>query len=255
MIRKFNFTGRRKIPRTHLSFALHTGDDGRAFFEASLTLQGLHLPKEADVFVEAYRGTSHMHFSFGTVGDPAIPERIFLDRIQPGGIPLFRVKIVQDGRIIAAADRIVPRIERDEPKDRLCLLPVEFVDLGELIWRLDLSGDHPVLQVNAGMEGIRETVRTDYAFFGLVYPEVVRQVLRHILITDNYGDEECDPEDWQGNWLRFAEDLPGAGSLPSRSLWTSLQDKEFWIEEAVEAFCRKWCVKDRFCGLDERETR
>ncbi|KAF0179407.1 MAG: Uncharacterized protein FD164_2043 [Nitrospirae bacterium] len=251
MIRKFNYTGRRKLPRANLSFQIHSEEDGVSSFWASLSLRGLQLPPDAEVFVEAYRGASSMRFSFGTVGNLGAPESTVLDQIQPGGIPLFRVKIVRDGRLIAAADRIVPHTAADDPKDRLCLLPVEFIDMGDIVWHLDLSEDHPVLQVNACIEGIRETVRTDSSFFSLVYPEIVRQVLRHILLAENYGDEECDPDDWQANWLRFAESLPGVSRPPSRTFSATRQDREFWIEDAVQAFCRKWRVRERFSGPAE----
>ncbi|HSW62827.1 MAG TPA: hypothetical protein VLH56_05920 [Dissulfurispiraceae bacterium] len=246
MIRKLNYTGRRKLPRANLGFQVHSGEDGVSSFWASLSLRGFQLPPDAEVFVEAYRGASYMRFPFGTVGNLVMPENTILDQIPPGGVPLFRVKIVRDGRLIAVADRIVPHTDADDPKDRLCLLPVEFIDLGDIVWRLDLSEDHPVLQVNAGIEGIREAVRTDSSFFSLVYPEIVRQVLRHILLVENYGDEECDPDDWQGNWLRFAQALPGVSRPPSRNLLAPLLDKEFWIEAAVQAFCQKWRVRERF---------
>lgn len=251
MIRKFNYTGRRKIPRSNVSIELRTLEDGVFSFEASLSLIELHLPREAEVTVEAYRGTSLMRFTFGTVGDLIAPANKVLERLPPGGIPLFRVKAVLDGRIIALADRIVPRIDASESKDRLCLLPVEFIELDDLVWRLDMSDSQPILQVNSSIEGIRETVRSDSIFFALVYPEIVRQVLRHILVTENYGDEEGDPDDWQSNWIRFAQELPEVSQLPARNLVTFEQDKEYWIDEAVRAFCRKWSVKERFSGNSE----
>ncbi|NLI29301.1 MAG: hypothetical protein GX423_04390 [Nitrospiraceae bacterium] len=248
MIRKFNYTGRRKIPRSAVSFQLSGVGAGSFSFEASLSLKGLHLPPEAEVFVEAYRGASLMRFPYGCAGNPTAPDRTVLEQLSPGGIPLFRVKVVLDGRIIASVDRIVPRLDVAEPHDRLCLLPVEFVELGDLVWQLDLSDARPILQVNAAIEGIREIVRSDTHFFSLVYPEIVRQILRHILIRENYDDDECDPDDWQSHWIRFVEDLPGVSPLPARTVLTTEQDKEFWIGNAVLAFCRKWRVCDRFGG-------
>lgn len=251
MIRKFNYTGRRKIPRSSLFFQLNPTGEGVFTFEASLNLSGLHFPPEAELAVEAYRGTSLMRFPFGTVGNAVSPASTILAELPHGVIPLFRVKIVLDGRILAAADRIVPHLDAREPKESVCLLPVEFVDLGDLVWKLDLSDSQPILQVNSTIEGIRETVRVDNSFFSLVYPEIVRQILHHILIAENYGDEECDPDDWQSSWIRFAQEMPGVSQLPAKNVLTSEQDKEFWIDEVVRAFCRKWQIRNRFNGTAE----
>lgn len=245
MIRKFNYTGRKKIVRARVPVTLRQEAGGLFAFDAVINLEGLGLPEEADVFVEAYHRTSYMRFPFGKVGDITPPDNRLLAEVEPGVLPHFRIKVVMEGRILASADTIMPRRSEDEPKDKLSLLPVEFQDLGDLIWRLDLSNG-PVLQLNSAIEDIREIARSDQSFFVLVYPEIIRQVLRYILVVEKYSDEECDEEDWQSGWLRFAKGLPGIERPPSADYLTTVQDREDWIEDVVMAFCRKWRVRDRF---------
>ncbi len=52
MIRKLNYTGRKKIPLSKVSFRLIPEINGH-FFDATLKLGRLDLPPDADVFVEA----------------------------------------------------------------------------------------------------------------------------------------------------------------------------------------------------------
>ncbi|HMK44219.1 MAG TPA: hypothetical protein VK445_08790 [Dissulfurispiraceae bacterium] len=255
MIRKFNYTGRKTIPHNRLFFTVYADAAGRLSFKATLDFDTLNFPPGAEVFIEVYRGTSLMRFPCGTVEALELPDREPLPHIQPGGLPLFRVKVVQKGRIFAAADKLIPQTESGERGDHVCMLPVEFVELEQLVWRLDFSGEQPVLQLNAAIAGIREVARTTSPFFALVYPEIFRQILRSILIDGNFSHDESDAGDWQSVWIRFAESLPGGSSLPTSDIWTSVQDKEFWIESSVAAFCRKWRVKERFSSFADKESR
>jgi hypothetical protein len=136
-------------------------------------------------------------------------------------------------------------------EERVSLLPAEFVDLGDLVWRLDFSNDLPVLQLNSGIEDIREIARGNRSFFALVYPEVVRQVLRYILVQENYGDASCDADDWQARWLSYAQSLPGVPPSPARDRYTTLQDREEWIDEVVAAFGSRWEIRKRFAEAVE----
>ncbi|MBU2550905.1 MAG: hypothetical protein KKB20_21015 [Proteobacteria bacterium] len=250
MIRTFNYTGRKRIPRTRVVVRLQDGPGGPPRFDASIDLTGLGLPAEARVFVEAYRRYLFQRFDFGSVGRLVPPEDRNLIDMPPRSLVMFRAKVVsldEAGRILAAADRIIPRRSENEPTDKLSLLPVDFMDLGDLVWRLDLEGDWPSLQLNNRLEGIRETARSDDYFLSLIYPEVVRQILNRILIVDDYTDPEGDPDDWQSQWLRFARGLMQDKRLPPSGFSEpDLQEKLGWIERAVEAFGHYQRVLERY---------
>ena len=248
MIRRFNFTGRRKIPRSRLSILLYAAPDGTPAFDAVLDLGSLALPPEARIHVEAYRRNYLRRFACGTVAQPRWPRGQALDGLDALSFVLFRVKVVDGrGRILAVADRILPRRSEEEEAGKRYLLPVEFADLGNAIWRLDLDGEWPSLLLNSRIDPIREIARADESFRALVYPEVVRQILHHIVIVEDHTDPDTDPDDWMSLWLRFALSLMGRKALPpSGQDEQVVLDKGRWIDDAVDAFCASQRVVERF---------
>lgn len=245
MIRRFNYTGRRKIPRSRIRIRVHDEGEGPRAFDAELNLDGMELPAEAAIYVEAYHRSVHRRFDFGTVGDPAPPVERRLEGI-PVRSPLFRVKVVLReqgiGRILAAADKVRPEDSEREEEGRFSLLPVEYTDLGERIWLLDLESDWPRLHLNSRVEGIREAARSGPEFLTLVYPEVFCSILTRIL-RDGEADPNSDDEDWRTLWLRFACRELGRPRPPRDN---EDEDAEQWIEEAVNAFCARLHVAPTF---------
>jgi len=240
VIRRLNFTGRRRIERSRVRVRLLPGEGGPSSFHAAIDLEGLGLPGEAAVYLEAYRGPRLQRFDWGTVARIQPAEQRDLVEMDPRAVPLFRLKVVDRtgalGRILASVDRVVPRRPEEGGEEDLCLLPVEFVDLGRRIWRLDLSDDWPVLQVNEAVEAMREVARSDADFLGLVYPEVVERVLGEILLERDH-DDLADEEDWPALWIRFVRSAGGAGPPPRGAGERARADRLRWIEEAVEGFC------------------
>ncbi len=238
MIRKLNFTGRKKLPGNRVTVTLLNLDQHPYTFEAQIDMSGTRLPNDASIFLEAYKRPSYMRFSFGTVGQIKIPENRELSKIAPGVIPLYRMKVVQKGRIIALADKIFPKGADQNMPGKVSLLHVEFSEeLGDQIWKLDLEGDWPTLRLNNRIDSIKEIARSDIAFSALVYPEVLRQVLHHIFSDESF-DPELDEDDWPALWIRFIAKLPGVGSPPSGRRATLVIEQSEWMNGAVEAFCK-----------------
>jgi hypothetical protein len=234
MIRRFNYTGRRKIPRSRVRIRV-AEESQRPRLDAELALDGLGLPQEAALYVEAYHRATYQRFAFGTVGDPRPPSTRWLDGF-PVRKPLFRVKAVlaEDGiaRIVASAERVVPEDSDRDEDARQSLLPVEYEDLGDRIWMLDLDSDWPRLRLNKRFEGIREAARSGPEFLTLVYPEIFRAILERALKEERF-DPDCDDDDWGTLWLRFACRELGRPRPPEQSDGSGAE----WIDEAVNAFC------------------
>ena len=235
MIRKFNYTGRKKIKRTDVRIdILRNGDDQR-FFNISLQLADMELPANANVYVEAYHRTAYQRFDLKAAGEVRIPEDRRLSNFSDATIPLFRVKVVDrsgsHGRILASVDKIRPESVDDLPAGSQSLLFVEYDDLGHTIWQLDLEGDWPVLRLNRNVDEISLIASSDNRFLPLVYPEAFRQILTRILIEDQHADPDCD-DDWPSLWLKLACSLPGISSPPQ----AGKTDQQAWIDDAVEAF-------------------
>ena len=249
MIRRLNYTGRKKISRSKVTVRLLPARDGLYAFAAEYDLAGYDFPEDAKVFVEAYNSTSYMRFPFGTVGERRDPQGMTLLEVTPRPLPKFRLKVVDQserhGLLLGVADKLIPLRPEEELTNRQSLLPVDFCDLGDRIWRLDLT-DWPVLELNNRVEAIAEVARSGDAFLALVYPEVVRGILHQIVVIEGETDPNADDTEWTTLWLRYVCTLPGTTEPPSGASEDSRSRQEEWIEDAVQAFCKYREARRRF---------
>lgn len=255
MKRRLNFTDRKRIPLERISLNL-IEHEGRRGFDAKFNLDGLGLPEQAAVYVEAYHKTDYIRFPFGTVAQPTRPPSTDLGSLGRIDNMLFRIKVVDESRakglIKAVADRIRP-VTHTKVRP---ILPVEFRDLGSQIWRLSFDGGEPILEFNSAIPFIRERAKADYRLFFYVYPAVLREILVQMIVVDGISDPD-DAEEWEKDWLDFARHY---GGEPPEVL--NPQDNAFdevevrkWIETVVTEFCTahhdKW---SNFIQLEEKET-
>lgn len=249
MIRRINYTGRRRIARSRVTIRLQPDPGVGWKFDADMDLAEYGFPADARVFVEAYNATSYMRFGFGSVGAPDAPADTRLTAITGGPLPKFRVKVVdmrsRFGLLLGVADKIVPLRADATTASRQSLLPVEFRELGSRVWRLDLS-DWPVLELNRRIADLGEVARSADAFAALVYPEVVRRVLEEAVLALDNTDPDVDDDDWPGLWLRYACSLPGIPAPPDGVGEQARGQQREWIEHAVDAFCRARGMRGRF---------
>lgn len=252
MIRRFNYTERQRIKREHISISLGATAEGVIEFDASLNLSSYNLPLDATVFLEAYRQTTVMRFAVGTVEKIVLPEsRELRDFERPEGI-LFRVKVSSlspdRGKLLAEADRIRFRKPEDqEEEERRPLLPVRAAELGSLVAKVDFTNE-PELLVNQNLGNWREINRND-AFVSLVLPNALREILTKIFIIDK-TDPGDEPDRWEWRWMRFTQQLPGAGLRPDLEYE---EDVQIWIDGVVSIFCERMDMIGRFLAFWERE--
>lgn len=251
MLRKLNFTERAKVPRTNVRVTLRRDDDGVLVFDPQLSFDGVAVPPAARVFIEAYYRTSFMRFDCGEVAAFAPPEDRRLTEIDGTSVVRFRVKLVDnsrnDHRIVAVADDIVASEERQDAGGRMPLLPVNFSDaLGQQAWRVAFESNGPVLELNSRIAHVKDVARNDAAFFALVYPAAVRQILTQILLVDLHDAHE-EGDDWWNHWLRWAARF--SSPLPAEA-----EDAPFWIEDVVGAFCSPQSTLDRWRAAREEAS-
>ena len=236
MIRRFNYTRRKRIEHQKVTIALQeTGAGSPPTFTATLDLAELELPPDARLVITARRGRAAMRFDWGTAGAPTPPPDCRLSAELDN--PSFRVMAQDDtGRILAMADRINP--QRAGGQDSMLYLKEE--ELGQEVWRLDFSGaGKPTLLVNREIAGISAAMRHDDALRGLVLPEVLRAVLSRALIVDAAAPDDTEG-DWS-NWLDFVgsfhstADYPGIDSAGHRDK----SEVSNWIDAAVDTFTRE----------------
>ena len=232
--RRFNATGRARIPRSHVEITLQEPLDASGFpvAFAKIDLEGLDLPESAAVEIEAYFRSSSMRFPCGTVASMAIPPTMELSEIDRGGAVRFRLLVIdahKTGRIIAAADGLRPARERNSP-DRQSLLPLRETDLGDQLWKVDVDyRTGPTLLVNGTIPGLASRLREQPLLQGLVLPHALRMILAEL------GQGQSDEEDdiWRKDWRMFLHtlDVPVEPDDPEDP--ESLQD---WIEHAIDVF-------------------
>ncbi len=239
MKRTFNYTGRRKIARRDIAITLRE-ERGSWVFDADLRLTEYRFPRNAEVWLEAHRQNIWMQFAWGTVSTPRGPsDRRLMEFDVPDGV-LFRVRVVQPPgpehhKLLGEADGLdFVRAGEAGDKRRPLLEPVPDA-LDQILWKLDLDRDPPVLLVNKEAKPTWKDLARSPHFLALVYPEVLRRLLTRALVDDRWTEDEED-EGWQSDWIRFARRLGGLDVLPKAE---QQQEREAWIEEAVAAFARR----------------
>lgn len=245
MLRRFNYTNRLRIARSDVRVSVVKDDAGLAFQADLSALPSYGLPPDAWVCVEAYRQTNWMRFEFGRVGAIQAPSDVRLRIFDtPEGIR-FRVKVTKPGDehlLLAEADGIPLALPEHDEQRRESLLPVKPADLDGEVYRLDLAGSYPVLEISRKAGAPSEIGRSP-AFVSLVYPAVLREILNRVLVIEKHDDDDS-LTDWRSRWLRFAGSIPGARERPS--IDSDEETKFEWINEIVSAFARKIRVHERF---------
>jgi hypothetical protein len=239
MIRKYNYTGRVKIPNEFIKI-FQSESNGVKKFDCHFNLEGLGLPLNAKVYVEPYFKASFMRFDFGTVSRIIQPQNTALIDIPITDRVLYRIKIVdnatKNGLILGFADEIISN-SGESDSGYQPLLPVDFNSLGNRIWKLEFREEGPVLSVNTDqkIEKIRELVINDSKFLSFVFPEVIRQIAYRIISNDEIDLIE-DSDNWQSNWMKYFESELNI-FLPEN--YSDEEIRLIWSDEVSDSFCRK----------------
>jgi hypothetical protein len=184
-----------------------------------------------------------MRFDFGTVGQMTPPTTCVLSDIDAGATVLFRVKVVDEtdevGRILASANGIRPEDDADGD-DRRPLLPVRSANLGEEIWQLEIDRDAgPTLVVNNRVPDLIETLKNDIYLQGVVYPEVVRRLVREVFRDNNdYGEDD----DWVMDWRAWFDAQLGRAIAEDE-----VEDIEA-VESLADDVASSFASKNRFAS-------
>jgi hypothetical protein len=246
MIRKFNYTGRKKLNKGNISITL-TDDVPVKSFTADIDFEGMNIPEEASVFIEPYYKSSFMRFDFGKVGAIIPPSNRYLTDIPSSSTILFRVKIVDEsgvnGRLIRFADKIHPINVEPERINKQSILRVNWeAELGQQVYKVSFDTDGPMLEINRKLDNRREIIKSD-AFFSLVYPSVVRQIAEEIFRPPiDWGEGD---DNWQSKWIQFFKKALYVGeSIDFEEAEET--EQSLWINQIVEAFCNKYRVRSKF---------
>jgi len=89
---------------------------------------------------------------------------------------------------------------------------------------------------------LSERMRSDPRIYSIVYPEVIRRVLSKAI--DENIDLDEDDDRWQALWLRFGRTFHQTRDNPPNA--EDEEEKEAWIEQVVNGFCKTHGLMDRF---------
>lgn len=256
MIRRFNYTGRKRIDQQRINIEIDDADEGRfPSFTAELNLDGLDLPTDALLIIEAKRELSSRRFDWGCVGNPTPPSDCELTDIPSN--PKFRVMVIESEcsrRLLALANDVSPRRIGTEGEIE-SMLWLEEADLGEEVWRLDFGepGDNPKMQVNQNIQGISAAVRRD-DFRSLVMPEALRLILTRALIVED-EDPSNEQSSWS-DWIGFVRSFYDA-EIPHTADDSETENAKVtvseWIQGAVETFAQeRFRARDLYISAREQ---
>ncbi|MDP3152302.1 MAG: hypothetical protein Q8N23_06500 [Archangium sp.] len=251
-MRRFNYTGRRKIPERCVEVTLIAAADGALSFSLVLDLKEVlpPLPEGCALIVEAYDGSLFERFDFGAATTRMEVKGTLKSFVAPQN-PLFRLKLVEAsdprGQIAAHARSIRAAAPGQEGRAR-SLLHVTCRRLDGEVFRVEFPSDghdYPTLVINDVIVsnedvGARSLAKHP-AFVSLVMPQALREVLTRLLLIDHQAPP---PEDdtWRGKWARFAETLVGS-PLPDENNEEEILN---FISKAAAAFAHRICATERF---------
>jgi hypothetical protein len=250
MIKRVNFTGRKRIPRDRVQIEVFDGTPRS--FSATINLAEISLPAGASVVLEATSAGSSIieRFEFGEVGDIRPPADRKLRQLESEHV-FFMLKVIdrtdRHGRLLGMADQIRPELAgKQTATGRKGILPIDTREMGQELWQLDLAGHDAVLFVNKDLPTLKDMARSDPFFYAVVYPQAVRQLLTQAILTG--GDiDDLENDCWQNLWLRFGQNLhPAKEKPPSKDELETNEFSDDWIEDVVGEFCNMHQMKDKF---------
>lgn len=242
MIRRFNYTGRSRLPLKSIHLEI-TGHPPTLAVECE---PGQRLPTtgiRAEVDVKDTGGLRRLRQSMVRAESSWRMDGMKLEGIDIGSARV-RVLFIDDsgtGKIRACSTeiRIPDAGEGRQAAQPASILPVRYEDnLQGAAWRLELppESDPPTILVTRELPDSKHLVRRDPLFRLLVLPSAVESILEHYFGGNDEPDVmDDDDTTTAGQWLRWAQltlDDPKARPTGSR------EDRQDWIRETVSRFSK-----------------
>ncbi|PLY00757.1 MAG: hypothetical protein C0623_06615 [Desulfuromonas sp.] len=232
-----NPTGLKNIDKQRIVIAVEKNGGSPSFNLSKLDVANLGIDADSKVICIARAGKTSHRIELGTVGD--FDKKFYnIDGLDESAPLRFRLLIREPDRpkLVATAENLKPHSEDEEEGESL--MAVEPVDLGQLLWRCEVTAEGPVLQVNSRVFPHASSAQNYVPFATMVLPEAFRNVLDEICKNRLRVDDE---DDWMYHWGQWLEHV-GAGKPPASDDEDDLNE---WKEGAVEAFSNKYKFADQ----------
>ncbi len=241
MKRTFNYTKRQRIDRRHVQIRLLESSPESASIDVGVDLTVYDFVSTARAYIEARGESAFERFELENPFDRLYHDRFELVDTSISSVTNFYLRVVEDGvggRLLGLATDVKLTNPADLITERDALLPVEWADIGQEIWRMrydESSG--PTLLVSRVLQDNFTQISADPMFAGCIVPQAFRRVLEFALSD---GDETDIDDSWFSEWHRWMLSLPGLSPLALR-LEDELQRRDRideWIDESVDEFSK-----------------
>ena len=267
MIRKFNYTGRKKIPQSCIDLEIQKNDYGQIEIIADVDVSNLNLPKYAKVYIEAFDVGFYQRFDFGNVEETFFPTNNILSELQDAESVSFKCLVVDEsgdnftGNLLAKSTKITKYLSNEDKQNHKTILHIVYKDNIDCIWRIDFenieSGGYPVVELNSRLSSfdLKNKLINNSEYKAIFFPPLLREILNEIAKANT--DE--DGEGWQANWLTFIIATLGIENNPTKSdekdEATYNEEVSAWINRCVDAFVLNNKLLDEFINkLDEGDS-
>jgi hypothetical protein len=230
-----NPTGLREIEKRRVDIQVSMIEGRRYFNLFKLDLSALKVDLDDRVICVARAGKTSQRFDIGTVAAWK-RESLPLDDLDQSELLRFRILVHPHGnpKISASAENLRPLDESQSES----LLPMEPAELGQLLWRLEINEDGPVLKFNSSVFPSASGVENYLPFAALVLPEAVRNVIDKIADEPAILDDDAEVLSAWGPWIdSLGLDRPSSD--------TDKDEKQEWCARVVEAFCNRYSFAAR----------
>jgi len=250
MLKRINYTDRRRIPRSQVSVKVDPTDP--ASFTIDLPADLLTDPHSQVAYVDiTSAGSSEvLRHSLACNGSGLNRGPYPLGRIS-WKKAIFDVKVVETvgddpGRILRRAARIKAVGAGSDSDDGAThqLLATIREPLDEQVWTLRF-GEPVTLVINDALAMTEEQFVATQAFASLVFPEICRRAVEWAVLTEGVQPEDLTADDTRAAalWVQFALETAPDTSCPAAPPggWkpTDRADLDEWIDAVVAALCRR----------------
>lgn len=251
MKRTFNYTKRKKINRGDVSLTIVRPNFVPEVKVLKLDINRLRLPITGQVWLEIETGrVGLVRHPLGTVGSLDLNPSYSINERDLGNIR-FRIKIVTQepgsaGKVLAEVDRL-SLTEDGNVQSLLEVKPSD--DLGQRIWKLEISESGPELLINTGVVDWRE-VGQSALFQALVFPEAVYEIYKWVAAYEDYDSGSIE-EKWKNLFAATGHDPNALNASPSRNAddGEKAEYKEYLdrtAHEVAHAFARNHKALNQF---------
>lgn len=250
MLKRINYTDRRRIPRNDVAVKVDPTDP--ASFTIDLPADLLSNPEAETAYVDiTSAGSSEvLRHKLPWTGSGLARGPYPLGRIS-WKKAIFDIKVVETagddpGRILRRASRIKAVGAGGDAQDEAThqLLTTIREPLGEQVWALRFT-DEVTLVINDALTMSEEQFVANQAFGSLVFPEICRRAIEWAVLSEGMspGDLNVEETSAAALWLRFAVDMAPDAECPLTPTggWTPQNRGELdeWIDEVVRGLCRR----------------